>query len=115
MASTSTTETFLFPTEQPNPFELYRRLRQETPVHWSEQMGCFVVTSYELINEVIRDTHIYSSRGTQNVIVYADAADAINAIRATGYPIVPFLVTNDPPDHGVYRKLVFRLFNASRM
>jgi len=115
MASTNPTETFLFPTEQPDPFELYRRLRQETPVYWSEQMGCFVVTSYELINEVIRDTHIYSSRGTQNLIVNADAADAINAIRATGYPIVPFLVTNDPPDHGVYRKLVFRLFNASRM
>jgi cytochrome P450 len=108
-------DNFLFPTEQPCPFDLYRQLREQAPVMWSAQMQCFVVSTYELISEVIRDTHIFSSRGTQNLIVNADAAEQIEAIRATGYPTVPFLVTNDPPDHGAYRKMIGKLFDARRM
>jgi cytochrome P450 len=108
-------DSFLFPVEQSCPFTLYKRLREEAPVAWSEQLGCFVVTSLELINQVIAETHIYSSRGTQDVIVNAEAADRIRAIRASGHPTVPFLATNDPPDHGTYRKLINKLFDARRM
>lgn len=106
---------FLFPTRQDDPFALYRDLRRDAPVAWSSEMGCFVVSTHELILQVIADTQTYSSRGTQDVIVNDAARDRILAIRASGHPTVPFLATNDPPEHGKYRKLVSQLFNPRRM
>jgi cytochrome P450 len=108
-------QSFFDPEVQRYPFELYRHLRREKPVFWSDELKCFVVTTYSLINEVIRDTDVYSSLGTQDLIVNEAAAARIRAIRAAGYPQVPFLATNDPPGHGMYRRLTNKLFHARRI
>ena len=108
-------QSFFDPQVQRYPFDLYRYLRHEKPVFWSDELKCFVVTTYALINEVIRDTGTYSSLGTQDLIVNEAAAERIRAIRASGYPQVPFLATNDPPGHGIYRRLTNKLFHARRI
>lgn len=110
-----TSQSFFDPEVQRYPFDLYRHLRREAPVFWSGELKCFVVTSYSLINDVIRDTDVYSSLGTQDLIVNEVAAERIRAIRAAGYPQVPFLATNDPPSHGMYRRLTNKLFHARRI
>src|ERR1700704_4326880 len=90
---------FFNPDVQQCPYALYKELREQAPVYWSEELGCFVVTPYALVSEVIRDTKTYSSLGTQDMIVNEEVADRIRAMRASGYPVVPFLATNDPPAH----------------
>ncbi|HLY56242.1 MAG TPA: cytochrome P450 [Stellaceae bacterium] len=114
-AASAKEPSFFDPAIQQYPFDHYRTLRQEKPVCWVDELNCFMVTTYELISAVIRDTDTYSSLGTQDMIVNESVADEIRRIRASGYPVVPFLATNDPPDHGVYRRLVMQLFSPRRM
>ncbi|MBI1181093.1 MAG: cytochrome P450 [Alphaproteobacteria bacterium] len=108
---------FLDPKVQREPFDFYRLLRHEQPVMWSDEMRCFVVSRYETIWKVLRDTETFTSIGVNgdSVIVNESVADRIRELRASGYPSVPHLVTNDPPDHGKYRKLWMGLFSQKHI
>ena len=45
-----------------NPWDAYQTLRDEAPIAFMPAMGLHVVTRYDLLMEVIRDTKTYSSQ-----------------------------------------------------
>ena len=44
-----------------DPYPIFRRLREESPVHWVEPWGCWLLTRAEDIELTIRDTRRFSS------------------------------------------------------
>ena len=43
------------------PFEVYRRLRDEQPVHWNEKYGWWVLTRYEDVRPALLDANTFRS------------------------------------------------------
>lgn len=80
------------------PYDDLAHLRQTAPVWWSEAMGCWVVTTYRLVEECNRDFRRFSS--SDGVV---DPEDA-------GTPQWRPITALDPPEHGRYRRLVMAPF-----
>jgi cytochrome P450 len=106
------------------PYEAYRRLRDEAPVHFVPALNVHVVTRYDLVREAIRDTETFSSRfdsflGTAQQMMFAMAPDDVKAelVRLSGQMIAtpPTMLTLDEPEHTQYRSLVAELFTASQI
>jgi cytochrome P450 len=76
------------------PFADLARLRAEAPVFWSDALGCWVVTPYQLVEECNRDWSTFSS--SDGVV---DPADA-------GKPPWRPITGIDPPEHSDYRRSV---------
>lgn len=85
-----------------DPFPLYRRLRDEDPVHYSEPGGFWVLSRYADIVAAVLDTGTYSS-AKGNII-----DDSPLRAGAT-------LGTTDPPRHDQLRKLVQSAFLHSNV
>ena len=80
------------------PFDDFRYLRENAPVWYSTDMNCWVVTTYELVEQCNRDwTRFSSSDGV------VDPADA-------GKPKWKPITGLDPPEHGRYRRVVMAPF-----
>lgn len=94
-----------------SPFEYYRALREEAPVHQVPGLGFFIVTRYDLLLEVIGDPERFSSRSGPAVGGAAPAPELI-AIMQKGYPPVNTLLSADPPEHTRYRSLCTRAFSG---
>jgi cholest-4-en-3-one 26-monooxygenase len=80
------------------PLDDLRHLRENAPVWWSSSMACWVVTSYEFVEQCNRDWSTFSS--SDGVV---DPADA-------GAPKWKPITALDPPDHGLQRRLVMAPF-----
>jgi len=46
-----------------NPHTVYRRLRERAPIYWSPYLGQWLVTSCELVEEVLRKPRLFSNFG----------------------------------------------------
>ena len=80
------------------PLDDLRYLRENAPVWWSPAMACWVVTSYEFVEQCNRDWSSFSS--SDGVV---DPADA-------GAPTWKPITGMDPPQHGLHRRLVMAPF-----
>jgi cytochrome P450 len=88
-----------------SPFETYRRMRDEAPVYYSEKYDFWALTRYEDVAAAIRDHETYSStKGVTLDMVKATLSGADNS--ALG----KLVISLDPPEHEVMRKLVNRVF-----
>lgn len=87
-----------------DPFPLYRRLRDEDPLHWSEEAGCYVLSRFEDVFGAARDTATFSS---------AQGLTFRNEVEELG--LAPTIVMMDPPDHTHYRRLVNRGFTPRQV
>jgi cytochrome P450 len=86
-----------------DPFPRWKRMRDQTPVAWTEKHGgYYVLTRYNDIMEATRDTKIFSSY--------------LNGVTIPRKP-VPNLPPNefDAPEHGIYRRIVNPLFSPERV
>lgn len=97
---------------QQNPFPSYRRLRAESPIYQVPGESWFMVTTMDLIRQVLRDPDTYSNAVStvRRSEPPQEISAEIAAIRAQGYPYRPALGLNDPPDHTRFRRLVNRAF-----
>jgi cytochrome P450 len=81
---------------------VYRRLRAEAPVYWSEAAGLWALSKYTDIQRVSKDPALFCSR--RGVIVN-------DPIRLAGeLTTPPSIIHMDPPGHNRYRKLVSGAF-----
>ncbi|MGB0621485.1 MAG: cytochrome P450 [Myxococcota bacterium] len=103
------------------PWAAYRTLRDHAPVYEVPGLGIKVVTRYDLVAEVIRDTETYSSgfgdflgSGSASMLP-PEARDRIGEIRRGMLPLVDTLISADPPLHTRYRGLVKRVFTSGRV
>ncbi|MEI6360431.1 MAG: cytochrome P450 [Synechococcus sp. ELA619] len=95
------------------PYPFYERVRNEAPVHQTP-LGFWVVSRYDDVMSVVRDTERYSS-DMRNSFVAGPPSDELRAIQAEGYPSVNTLLTNDPPSHTQFRGLVNKAFTPKRV
>jgi cytochrome P450 len=95
-----------------DPFAFYAALRAESPVHFAEEIGSFLVSRYEDVLAVVSDPERFSSGiGPTAVLPPPEAL----RILARGVRPVSTLLTADPPDHTRYRALVSRAFAPRRV
>jgi cytochrome P450 len=108
------------------PYPVYDQLRREAPVYWSPRLGCFVVTRYAEIDEVVADPVRFSSAypsGPSSVSGLAtslleDPSTPPKLLRQARRRIelnVPALLNADPPLHVRQRKLVSQGFTPRRV
>lgn len=81
-----------------DPYDTYRRLRDEAPVHWNDELRFWTLSRFADVHEGFRDFETYSS------------ALGIALEARGGTQGLPMMITLDPPDHTVMRKLVSRIF-----
>ena len=106
-----------------DPWETYRRLRDYAPVFRAKDIGLTIVTRYDLIMEVIKDTETYSNASPfvaevqiQSMLAAPpDVQKRLMEIQAERVPQASTLLTADPPVHGRYRSQVSGLFSAGRV
>jgi cytochrome P450 len=95
------------------PHELFKRLRGESPVHWSdgiteypEEAGYWSLTRPDDIHEVSRDWETYSS--ATGVTAITDAIMSVDLVRA-------MFIGMDPPMHDRLKNLFQRGFTPKRI
>jgi cytochrome P450 len=89
------------------PWEYYAALRTQAPVHQLEN-GMVLVSTHDLCLEALRDPETFSSRFIQKMSGGAAGADG-------EYMGPETLLSNDPPDHTYFRKLVNKTFSPTRV
>jgi cytochrome P450 len=93
-----------------NPYPLYQRLREETPVYWDPYLHAWVVTRYEDVSRVFHDFLAARTPAPERL-------DALGMGELT--PIAAVMVRQmlflDPPDHGRVRRLAAAAFTPRRI
>ena len=92
------------------PFPFYEALRLEAPVYQVPGRGWFLVSTFELVGEVLLNPEVFSSASGVGVPAGPDGQ----------HPAPPgarthTLLTADPPVHSHYRGLVNRAFSVRRV
>jgi len=90
-----------------NPWEYYAALRKQAPVH-QIQGGMWLVSTHDLCLEALRDPDTFSSRFIQKMSGGAAGADG-------NYLGPETLLSNDPPEHTFFRKIVNKTFSPTRV
>ena len=92
------------------PYPTLAALRRTSPVQALVEPGWYVVTTMDLVREVLTDPGRFSNQVSRRTPPPPEVAEAVAEIRAHGFPYVPTLLLNDPPLHTQYRRLVQRAF-----
>lgn len=110
-----------------DPYAFYELVREASPAYREPRHGAYLVTGYDDIVEISRNTDVFSSLPVvsgpfTSFTLPADATSPEDAIREYRRKTeserpgqIDLLITNDPPDHTEYRSLVGKLFTPKRM
>jgi len=90
-----------------DPYETYRRLREEAPAYWNPDLKFWVLSRFEDVLEGFRDHETFSSTG--------GVALESRRHRTGERPGFQQMIEMDPPDHTSFRKLVNRIFTGRRV
>lgn len=85
-----------------DPTEIYRRLRDEAPVYFSEKYGFYALSRFADVLAAHRDWQTFSSAHGIELFTLAKDPEEIRSYRS--------LIMMDPPEHDVFRALVSRVF-----
>jgi cytochrome P450 len=86
-----------------HPYEIYKRMRDEAPVYYSEKYDFYALTRHEDVTNAFRDFETFSSaRGVDLAMV-----------QSGNPPPAPLIIMLDPPDHRRMRSLVNRVFTPN--
>ncbi|HEX6867916.1 MAG TPA: hypothetical protein VF119_03875, partial [Candidatus Limnocylindrales bacterium] len=97
-----------------DPYPIFRRFREESPVHWVEPWGCWLLTRAEDIETTVRDTRRFSSADRVTRVIermpgWETDLAALHENFAVG------MAQTDPPDHTRVRRLVSAAFTPVRV
>lgn len=82
------------------PYDLYRRMREEAPVYYSEEYDFYALTRHADVAAAYRDFETFSSsRGMD-----------LSMVRTGEKPQLKSVIVLDPPEHRHMRSLVSRVF-----
>ncbi len=105
---------FFSPEVIESPFEFYQAVRREAPVYHLPGTEIFMVSRWEDIRQINRDTQTFSNN-FQDLLKGPDPSPEAACIYADGYEQPPTLLTLDPPEHKVFRSLINKVFSARRV
>jgi cytochrome P450 len=105
-----------YSTEQrADPYALYARLRDESPVFWSPVMKAWVLTRYDDVVLALTDSKRFSNRGSIGIDAFDTFPLEVQAAFNSGLDRFPGLIEMDPPVHSTYRNLVNLAFTPRRV
>ncbi len=103
----------LDPVVQSDPKAFYALLHRQCPVYVMPETGMYVVTRYDDVRSVLRDTERFSNDLTASKGINAGTYDIYQqTLKARGWGHVQTLQRTDPPQHGRYRRLLDEVFNV---
>ena len=90
------------------PFDIFKRLREEAPIYWHEESldfepGFWALTKHEDIVRVSKDPMTFSSAVGGHLMTMGDP-DLVDPSAVAA--IIGNMIGMDPPDHQIYRKMV---------
>ena len=86
-----------------NPHPIFAALRHEDPVHWSDAMSGWIVTSYDDIQDGLTDSGTFSAERLTNVRKHLPTGAQSAAEEVLRY-LNSWMVFRDPPDHTRLRR-----------
>jgi cytochrome P450 len=97
-----------------DPYPLYARLREVTPVFYAESIDMWVVTRADDIDAILRDPERFSARIAQDsVFAHTPGVEAV--LTKGGFAAAPTMSNCDPPKHGRIRKQNIKAFSVRRV
>jgi cytochrome P450 len=95
-----------------DPYPVLARLRAEEPVHWSEAVGGWLVTSYADVLVTMKHPPVYSNEGRLGrAAAYLPADKRARLTAFEEHYRTKGLLHADPPDHTRLRRLVLQAFS----
>ena len=90
------------------PFDIFKRLREEAPIYWHEESldfepGFWALSKHEDIVRVSKDPMTFSSAVGGHLMTMGDPEVVDPSAIAA---IIGNMIGMDPPDHQIYRKMV---------
>lgn len=104
----------LAPAQLADPYPLYARLREESPVFYDEEHDLWVVTRYDDVQAIVRDPAAFSSENAVRSSV-KPFPEPVQAVLAKGWPLTPTLTDSDGDVHRRLRLLVSKAFTPKRI
>ena len=96
-----------------DPFPVFRRLRDEDPVHWSPRLKSWVLTRYDDVRAVCLDKEISSDR-LRPFFATLPGPEAERISQIIRY-LTHWMVFRDPPEHTRLRRLTSKVFHLQSM
>jgi cytochrome P450 len=93
-----------------DPYPVYRDLRAQAPVHWSDEWGVWVLTRYDDTLAVIRNPKTYSNAGRFSALLDQLPPELQPDVVPLRQHYSSGLIQSDPPDHTRLRGLVRLVF-----
>ncbi len=108
---------FFDPAVIENPFEFYQAAREQAPVYLlpGTKPPIYLVTSFDLISEALKDPYTFSNNFSAALQGRAAYDEDVKKVISRGWPQVDTLLTNDPPSHTRFRKLVNTAFTPGKV
>ncbi len=109
------------------PYPIYTRLRAESPVHYLDETGCYVVSRHADVQHVLRNPDLFSSRMPTGPHSVSELGRIMGELAAEDEELAkliegsylrgrtPVLQNADPPLHTRQRALVNRAFSPPRV
>jgi cytochrome P450 len=96
----------LAPEFMADPYPMYRALREFEPVHWSQQIEAWVVTSFAEADLVLIDPRFSADRSKAR----GRMTTMLREEDSIAFPRARTMLTSDPPEHTRLRRLVSKAF-----
>ena len=115
MAAALDSLNFFDPSTLSEPYSAFDLARDQAPVFKVPGQDMFFVLSYDLVKEALMQPLLFSSKNDEALLGKSIYVPECIEIYKKGWPQLPTLLTNDPPEHTRFRKLVNRAFTAPRV
>lgn len=99
----------LDPRARANPYPLYERLRAEDPVHWSDELGGWLITRYEDVKKALHDPRLSPGGGIAAMFSRLSEEERAETMPLQRH-LSMWLGTLDPPDHTRIRSMMNKAF-----
>jgi len=93
-----------------NPYPLYHRLHNESPVHWDPLLRVWVVTRYDDVVRVLRDFSAQRTPSPEQL-----TGMGLSALNPVAQVMVKQMLFLDPPSHTRIRGLASAAFTPNRV
>jgi len=109
-------ESRLDPLIRYNPFPFYRALREKTPVYYDAKLDVYLITRFDDVAKVLRDTATFSlEHGYQDRYANGFVDELAEIMNRDGGGFIRDIIAADPPAHTRLRKLLEKAFTAHRV